>query len=43
MGRIDGVERWGGELGERGGEERERKRGGEERWGREVERGVGKL
>ena len=35
MGRIDGVERWGGELGERGGEERERKRGGEgggERW-----------
>ena len=34
LGRIDGGERWGGEMGERGGEERERERGGER--GREV-------
>ena len=34
LGRIDGGERWGGEMGERGGEERERERkvGRRERW-----------
>ena len=38
MGDGGGEERWGGEMGERGGEERERERGGEESWGREVGR-----
>ena len=43
LGRIDGGERWGGEVGRRGGEERRggemEERGGEERErGREVER-----